>query len=224
MEVIIKANNVAETLEAVQQKGKSMGGYVVDSNINHDQYQATANITVKVPVKEFDSFKGGLSQFGTVVNQHLAASDISKEYFDTETRLKSWEAQERRYLEILQKANTIEDILRIQDSLNNVRMQIESLQGQLKYWDNRVDFSEIHISIYPTQSELAVTDPWQPVSIKNTLIAAKNALIKTVSFLWNAVNYVVVFIGYALPVVVFIGIVAAAWLIARRSRKNNNRQ
>lgn len=222
MDVTIKTSDVAATMEKVQEKVKSLGGYIVDSNINNDSYQVTAHITMKVPAKEFDSIKGDLSQFGHVENQHLYTNDVSKEYFDTETRLKSWEAQEQRYLEILQQANTVEDILRIEDYLNNVRIQIESLKGQLKYWDNQVDYSTIHMNIYPQQSDIAVKDPWQPVSIKNTLIAAKNALIKSISFIWNALNYVIVFIGYALPVIIILALIWIGWILTRGYRKNNN--
>ena len=220
MDVTIKTSDVAATMENVQEKVKSVGGYIVDSNINNDSYQVTAHITMKVPAKEFDSFKGNLSQFGHIEHQHLSTNDVSKEYFDTETRLKSWEAQEQRYLEILQQAKTVEDILRIEEYLHNVRIQIESLKGQLKYWDNQVDYSTIHMSIYPLQSDIAVKDPWQPVSMKNTLIAAKNALIKSISFIWNAINYVIVFIGYALPVIIILALIWTGWIVVRKYRKN----
>jgi len=222
MDVIIKTSNVIETVETIQQSVKSVGGYVVDSSINNDQYQVTAHITIKVPAKEFDVFKNNLKQFGHIENQHLSTSDVSKEYFDTETRLKSWQAQEERYLEILKKANTVEEILRIEDYLHNVRLQIESLKGQLKYWDNQVDYSEIRMNIYPLQSELKVKDPWQPVSIKNTFIAAKNALLKSINFIWNALNYLIVFIGYALPVLIILAIIWVGWILVKRYRKKTN--
>jgi len=224
LDITIKANDVSAAMEAVQKKVMETGGYVAESGYNNDQNQDSAWLTLKVPANQFQSFKYGLSQYGTIANQHLYSDDVSKEYFDVETRLRSWEAQEKRYLEILQQAKNVDEILRIEDSLSNVRREMESLKGQLKFWDNQVQYSEIRMSIIPAQSTLAVNDPWQPVSINKTIIAAKNALIKTVSLIWNAINYVVVFIGYVLPVIILGGLVLGIWILYRRSKRLKEKQ
>jgi hypothetical protein len=216
LEVTLKADNVSVILDALQDKVTSLGGYIAESRQNNTEDQISAFLSLRVPVREFDNFKDNLSEFGTVSNQHLFTDDVTRQYFDVETRLRSWEAQEKRYLEILQQAKTVDEILKIEDSLANVRREMESLKGQLKYWDNRVQYSEIRINIYPHQSNFTVTDPWQPVSLKSTFYAAKNAVIKSISFLWNSLNYFVVFIGYAIPIVI---ILAAIWFFYRRYQK-----
>jgi hypothetical protein len=217
LEVTLKTDNVSVTLDTLQEKVTSLGGYIAESRQNNTEDQTSAFLSLRIPVTEFDSFKGELSKFGTVSNQHLFTDDVTRQYFDVETRLRSWEAQEKRYLEILQQAKTVDEILKIEDSLANVRREMESLKGQLKYWDNRVQYSEIRINIYPSQSNFTVTDPWQPVSLKSTFHAAKNAVIKSISFLWNSLNYFVVFIGYAIPIVVLLAII---WFFFRRYRKS----
>ncbi|NLI90841.1 MAG: DUF4349 domain-containing protein [Peptococcaceae bacterium] len=216
LDVSLKADNVAAAMKAVEEKVTAEGGYIAESNQNNNEKGMTVYLSLRIPADKFQSFKGNLSQFGTVENEHLSSDDVSRQYFDVETRLKSWQAQEKRYLEILQQAKTVEEILKIEDSLANVRREMESLKGQLKYWDNHVQYSEIRMNISPTQSKLTVNDPWTPVSISNTLQAAKNAVIKTISFLWNAVNYLIVFIGYAIPVAILLGI---AWFVWKKVRK-----
>ncbi|MGI6449609.1 MAG: DUF4349 domain-containing protein [Desulfitobacteriia bacterium] len=220
LEATIRSNDVAKTVQAVENTVTTLGGYIAESRENNERDHTTAYLSLKIPVSKFEEFKGGLEQFGTVSDQHLYTDDVSQQYFDVETRLRSWEAQEERYLEILKQAKTVEEILKIEDSLANVRREMESLKGQLKYWDHRVDYSEIRLHIYPTQSNIAVNDPWQPVSLKNTFIAAKNALIKSVSFLWNSVNYLLVFIGYAIPLSIILGLF---YLIFRRLRKSRQK-
>ncbi|HHV65519.1 MAG TPA: DUF4349 domain-containing protein [Peptococcaceae bacterium] len=221
LEATIKTDDVASTVKAVENKVASVNGYIAESRQYNERDHTTAYLNLRVPVNKFEEFKGGLEQFGTVSDQHLYTDDVSQQYYDVETRLRSWEAQEERYLEILKKANTVEEILKIEDSLANVRREMESLKGQLKYLDNRVEYSEIRLHIQPKQSNIAVNDPWQPVSIKNTFIAAKNALIKSVSFLWNFINYLIVFTGYAIPIVIILGIL---WLIYRSVRKAKKKQ
>ncbi|UWG98856.1 DUF4349 domain-containing protein [Dehalobacter sp. DCM] len=216
LDVSLKAKDVTAAAQALEAKAKELGGYVVDSNVSNYDNAVSAYMTLRIPAKHYEAFKSGLPQYGTVDSQHQSTEDVTMAYYDTETRLRSWEAQEKRYLQILEKANTVEDILKIEGSLATVRQEIEVLKGQLKYWDTRVDYSQVTINIQPFQTELSVKDPWQPISLINTLIAIKNALIKTVSFLWNALNYVLVFIAYALPVVIILLVI---WLIYRSVRK-----
>ena len=216
LDATLRVENVDTTLELIAKQITSMGGYISESRKTERDTEITAYMTVRIPVESFESFKGELSQYGTVSDQHLNTDDISREYFDVETRLRSWEAQEKRYLEILEQAKTVEEILQIESYLSNVRRELESLKGQLKYWDNRVQYSEVRMQILPIKSNFTVTDPWQPVSITSTILAAKNAIIKSISLIWNAVNYLLVFIGYAIPVAFLL---ILAWLGYRKFRK-----
>lgn len=219
LEATLRVENVEQTVDQIENQVTSLGGYISESRKTDQDTEINAYMTVRIPVKEFGNFKGDLSKYGTVSNQYLYTNDVSREYFDMESRLRSWEAQEKRYLEILEQATTVEDILKIEDSLANVRREMESYKGQLKYLDNRVDYSEVRMNIYPQKSNLAVSDPWQPVSIESTFLAAKNAVIKSISFIWNGVNYLIVFVGYAIPVLFLL---ALAWLGYRRLRKRKN--
>lgn len=212
LELSLKSDDVPASVKALEEKVKAAGGYIAESRQNNYENKTTAFLSLRVPADQFNSFKGDLAQYGIVENEHLYTDDVSRQYFDVQSRLRSWEAQEKRYLEILQQAKTVEDILKIEDSLANVRREMESLKGQLKYWDNKVQYSEIRINIYPTQTNLNVNDPWQPVSLESTFTAAKNAVIKTISFIWNALNYLIVFVGYLIPVAV---VLLIAWLVYR---------
>ncbi|RNC28767.1 MAG: hypothetical protein AWM53_01208 [Candidatus Dichloromethanomonas elyunquensis] len=216
LDATLKAEDVAAAMKAIEDKVNAAGGYIAESNQSNNEKEMTGYLLLRVPVDQFQSFKEGLSQFGTVENEHLSSDDVSKQYYDVETRLKSWENQEKRYLEILQQARTVDDILKIENSLANMRREMESLKGQLKYWDNHVQYSEVRINISQTNNKLAVNDPWRPLSITGTLQAAKNAIIKTLSFLWNVVNYLIVFIGYViLPGILFV----IAWLVYRKFKR-----
>jgi len=210
LEASLKTNEVNATVKEIEAKVKAIGGYISDASQTDIDGQVVANLTIKVPTTEFENFKNVLPEYGTISNQNLYTNDITLDYLDAETRLRSWEAQEKRYLEILQQANTVEEILKIEDSLANVRREIEVLKGQLRYWDNKVDYSEIRLSISSQQNTININDPWRPLSFHNTIIAAKNAIMKTISFLWNSLNYIIVFLGYALPIGILLAIV---WFI-----------
>ncbi len=84
---------------------------------------------------------------GTVQSTDVRREDVTKQYIDLESRLKNRKAEEQRYLEILEKADTVEEILKIESRLSDTREAIERLQGEMNYLKNRVEYSTITIRI-----------------------------------------------------------------------------
>lgn len=212
----IQVTDIETAVERLTELAASYGGYIVDSQINNYEHNAYARISMKIPADQFDGVRGSLKEVGKVLNQHLRANDITNQYYDAETRLRNWQAQEQRYLEILQEADTVGDIIQVESALSNIRMQIEQLQGQLKLWDHEVAYSTLEAELHTKESPVTVNDPWQPISLQETWKACQDAVLKSISSLWNWLNYLVVGIGYALPVLIILGI---AYPLYRRRKK-----
>lgn len=218
----LQVEDIESTLQKLSAMAQTMGGYVVDSQMDNQQNagNSTAHITFKVPAAKFDSARSSLSETGKILTQHLSANDITNQYYDADTRLKHWQAEEKRYTDILNQAKTIEDILRVEEALSNIRMQIEQLQGQLKLWNHEVAFSTIQVQLQTKPNPVKVDEPWQPVAWSKTWEAAQNAVLKTISSIWNTLNYLIVGLGYALPFVILGG---AGYLGYRQWRKSRSK-
>src|SRR5690606_18336536 len=77
------------------------------------------------------------------------AQDVTEEYYDLETRLKTKKEVEARYIEILKsKAKTVEEILIAEDKIRYLREEIEAVEGRLRLLKNKVGLSTIQIEIY----------------------------------------------------------------------------
>lgn len=203
----LQVEDVNLALDRIIQEVKNRGGYVVETSQDQYQNNSSAHTTLKIPSNQLEGFRGLLSDVGKILNQQTTANDITNQYYDAETRLRSWEAQETRYLEILKEANTVEDILQIESYLGNIRMQIEQLKGQLKLWDHEVSYSTISLNLQTTPNPVNIKDPWQPVSWTKTWQAAQDAVLKTLSSTWNGLNYLIVGISYAIPYLLLGGVV-----------------
>ncbi|KTE91147.1 hypothetical protein AT727_06000 [Desulfitobacterium hafniense] len=195
----IQVEDVSQALTRVTQEITSLGGYVVNSSESSYQNNSSAYATFKVPSQQLEGFKGRLEEYGKVLNNSTDSLDVTNEYYDTQSKLRNLQAQETRYLEILNEAKTVDEILHIESYLSSTRMQIEQLQGQVKLWDHQVAYSTVSINFQNTPNPVGVDDPWRPVAWANTWQAAQDAVLKTISSTWNGINYLVVGIAYALP-------------------------
>lgn len=130
------------------------GGYISSQEIsgasmNHKgYYERRAYITARVPSADFDSFMTGVSDICNVTSRAVWKDDISDTYYDAAARLETLELQEDRLLEILAKAERLEDIITIERELSNVRYEIESITARLRRMDNQVDYSTINLNLH----------------------------------------------------------------------------
>lgn len=90
-------------------------------------------------------------------NQRLYTDDVTEEYVDLEARAGTLSAQERRLTQVLEKAETVEDILRVEKELERVRANREALTGKLHYLRHRVSYSRVTIDVIKSEESLPVT-------------------------------------------------------------------
>lgn len=153
---IIKTGNLSLEVESARDTaGKvadvatSRAGFVDNSNVvEGSNGVVTGYITIRVPSDKFDESMTALRALAIrISSESTNGQDVTEQYTDLEARLKSAQAEEAQYLLILQKATTVQDILSVQSYLSNVRSQIESLQGQIKYLGNKTEYSTISVTL-----------------------------------------------------------------------------
>jgi hypothetical protein len=105
-------------------------------------------IVVKVLPENLDRFLQKIRGLGELKNQTLGTEDVTKAYFDTDSRLKNARVMEQRLIEMLKtKTGKVADLLQVEKELGRVREEIEKMQGELKYWDSQVQFATVTISL-----------------------------------------------------------------------------
>src|SRR6185312_8628458 len=124
-------------------------GYVATTN---SQKQANGKlrgqVIVKVLPENLDRFLQKIRGLGELKNQTLGSEDVTKAYFDTDSRLKNARVMEQRLIEMLKtKTGKVADLLQVEKELGRVREEIEKMQGELKYWDSQVQFATVTISL-----------------------------------------------------------------------------
>lgn len=147
----IEVINLSVSRKLVDSAIKEFNAYTVSENLQNTESQISCNINIKVPANQFDKLLSRLAKIAKKVDyQNVETQDVTEEYIDVETRLSNSRKVEQTYLKLLQKANSIEDILKIEQKLGEIRTDIESTQGKLKYLNHQVNYSSINLSVYET--------------------------------------------------------------------------
>jgi len=136
-------------------------GNIADENLSHQTYRTEYQITIKVPSENFNKLVADISDIVPKLDRkNIQSNDVTAEFIDIEARLKAKKVIEDRYLDILAKANKISEILEIERKLGDIRTEIESMEGRLKWLSSQVAMSTISVLYYETNENKS--DPNQP--------------------------------------------------------------
>ncbi len=142
----IRVSRIDEARRQVDSLVAVFGGYYSEENYS-DGNVSELTMAILVPFGYFDTFTAALEKGGgRVLYKNIAARDVSEEYLDTEIRLAN-----ERYREILKRANTIEEILQVEQYVHRLEVEIESAQGRLRYLDHRTAYSTLTLTLSTEQ-------------------------------------------------------------------------
>ncbi|HKP02372.1 MAG TPA: DUF4349 domain-containing protein [Chthoniobacterales bacterium] len=138
-----------ESVQKITAFASEEKGYVsTTSSEKQANGKLRGEIVVKVLPDNLDRFLGKLRAIGELKNQALTTEDVTKNYFDTESRLKNARLMEQRLIEILKtKSKDVADLLEVEKELGRVREEIETMQGELKFMDSQVAFATVTITL-----------------------------------------------------------------------------
>lgn len=211
-------------LAGLKQQIAEAGGYVENMNTyNGSIYSGSgrtrsSDMTVRIPEEKLDAFLGEVNQLGNVIRRSDSVEDVTLTYVDLESHKKALETESARLLELLEKAETVEDIITIEQRLSDVRYQIESMESQLRTYDNKISYSTVYLSI----QEVEVLTP---VVQETTWERISGGFMESLSDVGNGFKEFFIWLIVKSPILVIWAAIIAAiiWIIIkcdkRRQRK-----
>jgi len=178
--VSMKTQDPWATADKARAIASGLGGDVLAMSQTGQGENRSALITVRVPSDRFDEALRQLKLLdGEVLTSNVDAKDVTDQFTDLQARLVAKQAEEQRYLQLFPQAKTVDETLKIDAALGNVRTQIEQLQGQLNLIKNRTEFSTITMAIAPIVTVPATTGgAWDPAVTFAKAIAALSVFFK----------------------------------------------
>ena len=155
-EITISVSVVQTAIEQTQSAVVGMGGFVERLSSSGGPRRQRANMTIRVPQAQFFSAISRIEALGVVQSRNLGAEDVSAQFIDLEARLKSSLREEESLLGLLERTQSVAEILAIERELFRVRAEIERAQGQLNYLERRVDLATIDLTLVPLDDQAAL--------------------------------------------------------------------
>jgi hypothetical protein len=197
-------------LASVRSLVESEQGYIAGTDAQSspvDSQIRTGVINFMVPAANFDATIDLLSKVGKVQSEHITGTDVSAQYVDLNARLANAQAQRDAMLALLTRAQSINDIINVQNQIGQITGQIEQLKGQIKYLNDNTSFSSIAVTLTEAGAPVqqAQSDSW---GFATALSGAAHNFVTTI-------NYVITGLGAIGPIVVLLGL---GYLLWRRRR------
>ncbi|MYH67989.1 MAG: DUF4349 domain-containing protein [Dehalococcoidia bacterium] len=138
-------NDVARATADVRAIAARLGGWIVSSD---QTARHSGSIAIRVPARSLNRAFSELESVASEVESlQVSSRDVTEEFVDSESRLNSLRATEQRLLSFLDKAETVEEALLVQEELSALQLQIESIQGRLNYLREVAAFSLIEVEL-----------------------------------------------------------------------------
>jgi len=152
-EIKFQTRSIQETTSLITKNVNDLKGYISSDNVYNSDDRITQRIEIRIPADSFDDLLLRISESARKIDfKNVQVQDITEEFIDIETRIKTKKELESRYRDLLVKAKTVEEILSIEKELGTLRSDIESIEGRLKYLKDQVNLSTLSVEYYELTS------------------------------------------------------------------------
>ncbi len=189
------------TYQLVNSCLKGFGAYISDENTFNNRSQSGYELTIRVPATHFDSLLNFILTHAPVKeleSKRTSVNDVTDEFIDTEARIKIKKESAQKLADLMKQSKNLTEILEIQKQLTDLQSEIESVEGRLKYLDDRVIYSTIRITFYERVSYSerfagefrdSLKGGWQVFLFLLTGVAYLWIVIIVVLMVWLGIRY-----------------------------------
>lgn len=217
-------------LPNLERQVSALGGYIEDmSSYNRNDHYSSdyvgtkylryASMTVRIPKENLDVFLNEVGEQSNIVSRSENVTDVTLQYVDLESHKKALTTEQERLLELMEQAETVEDIITIEGRLSEVRYQLESMESQLRTYDNKIDYSTVYLNIDEVERYTPTEEVTTGERIRNGFVDSLKGVGRGIGnfAIWFVVNlpYLVAW------AVIIVAIILIVRLVCRKIEKSN---
>lgn len=212
--------DVARGMDSVTDIVALAGGVVAGTRVETDPSQKDkedlriVSMTLRVPATSYQDVMSKLRKLAIKPpDENSSSQDVTEEFSDLRAQLRNLEVVEAQYQELMKKAVTIDEILKVQQRLGETRGQIERVKGRMIYLERRADMATITLLLRPEVPGKAKPQPWDPIRVASEAWEASMAFLQAVA---TVMITVAVFFWWILPFAILAIVLWQVWRGRRR--------
>ncbi|MFD2630179.1 DUF4349 domain-containing protein [Oceanobacillus kapialis] len=216
----VEVKDYEQSVDDIESYVADFNGYIIEASTYGSSEDSTTNghLTARIPQERFQAFIQQVEEgTGKLLESNVSGQDVTEEYVDLESRLKSKRVVEERLLSFMEQAEKTEDLLTISDDLATVQGEIDQITGRMKYLQNKSDLATVSIDI--RENNVALTG--MNGDELNTWEKTKQQFLKSINLIISVLSGLFVFVAGNLPILILLGVIGIiAWWVVRKKRKS----
>ena len=108
---------------------------------------ASGTVTLQVPQTSFSTLVGQVKRLGTSSAVSTKQVDVTGQYVDLQAQVTALRATQQQYLTIMTRAQSIGDILAVQQQLNSINSQLQQVEGELHLLDSQTTYGTLTVDL-----------------------------------------------------------------------------
>lgn len=182
--ITVKTFDINTSKKGIDHLLKNLGAYYETEDLQNNDLVISYDLKIRVPPVNFEKLISILENGNDEIqSKNIQVRDVTEEYVDIETRLSNKRDYLKRYKELLSKAQTVKDILAVEENIRNLQEEIESKEGRLKYLSDQVALSTLNIHLF---KEKESTGKYQDSFLARTKTSFKHGWASIIDFvLWG---------------------------------------
>lgn len=216
-EISLQTTEFDAAVDALYGLVEGAGGYFESAYTHGGGYRdvnarRNAEYIIRIPAQQYTQFQKSVGELAYVVHSSESTEDIGLQYYDTQARLEMLRTKQDRLLNLLEKAETMEDIITLESALGEVEYEIEQYSSTLNRYDSLVNYSTFTVNL----NEVIRVD--ETVGEKDSLgTRMKAGFTSSAENLVDGVRDTLIWFSYnSISLGIFVIVLIAAWLISRK--------
>jgi hypothetical protein len=209
----LEVGNVQAALARGRQIVTAVGGYVAASKVSNSGSDESAYITYRIPAPRWEESLSELRGLAErIVDEQISSQDVSAQVVDLDARVANARTTETALQGFMDRARTIDDVLKVQGELTTVRGEIERMTAQRDHLAGRAAYGTLDVSYrVPVTASAVAAEGWDAA---REIDASLAALVRIGQSLGSVLIWVAI---VGLPVVV--PFLLLVWLGLRLRRR-----
>ena len=204
--------SMTELLTWMDARVASLGGYYEQKSVyrrgsrDDGSFYHSGEFMIRIPAENLDQFVSQVGEKTNVTSNSESTENVTLQYVSTQSRVEALETEQKRLLELLENAETMEDLLTIEKRLTEVRWELENYASQLRVLDNQVNYSTIHLSVWEVDEPTVIVERtvWQKIG---------DGFSENAGDMWDGLVNFFIWVITVIPYLVPLALIAGAVLL-----------